>query len=102
MSGRTILVLGAGATGISEVDGAPARDRWDVVERVFRGGRGILGGAETIEGIRARPDAWAVVIEERRFLLDELDENTAVELWDFLPATPPRGVAGQPLLAGRP
>lgn len=90
MSNRTIIAVGAGATGIPEVDFAAERARWDVAEQTWGPGvRHVVPGAwDKIQAFRARPDGWAVVVEARRGLADELDENGAVDSWDFLPSRP--------------
>ena len=77
---RHIVVIGAGETGIAELDAAPERDRWDLVVPLFTSldGRGALFQA------LARIDGWAVVATFSWKLVDAIDAAPAAFQWEFV------------------
>lgn len=75
---KHLLVIGAGAAGISEIDDAREREHWSLARQTFRGfePRGAVARA------LARTDGWAVVVPFTEPLRDAVDDCKAVLLWD--------------------
>lgn len=96
---KHLLVIGAGASGISEIDDARERDHWILARRTFRGWEGRGAVAQAL----ARVDGWAVVVPFTEPLRDAVDDCKAVLLWDevTLPVAQPAAKTEQGELFGR-
>lgn len=77
---RTMLVIGAGPTGIPAIDDAAERNRWNLARHTFTGfePRGALAQA------LAREDGWAVLLPFSWTLVDAIDFSDApLILWEY-------------------
>lgn len=77
---KHMVVIGAGETGVAELDAIEERDRWDLVVPLFTSwdSRGALFQA------LARIDGWAVVAPFSWKLADAIDLAPAALVWEYI------------------